>query len=81
MNAAALLTKLLKRDTLHLGLAPASRQPAMAAGSSAAGAEPSRAPCLHPDGRAFLLAFPAAEELCRCQPGLGKLLIHYLPLL
>lgn len=28
MNVAALLTKLLKRDTLHLGLAPASWQPA-----------------------------------------------------
>lgn len=81
MNAAALLTKLLKRDTLHLDLAPASRQPARAAGSSAARAEPSRAPCLRPAGGAFLRAFPAAEELCPCQPGLGKPLIHYLPLL
>jgi len=81
VNAAALLTKLLKRDTLHLGLAPASRQRARAAGSSTAGAQPSRTPCLRPAGRAARRAFPVAEELCRCQLGLGKQLIRYLPLL
>lgn len=79
MNAAALLTKLLKRDTLHLGLAPASRQPA--------GWQDPAPPALSRPGlRVSVLLDQLSSSIPplqphHCQPGLGKPLIHYLPLL
>lgn len=67
MNVAALLTKLLKRHTLYLGLAPASWQPARVAGSSTAGAIPG---CVPPSCQAsFPLHLPCDRGVLQLSAG------------